>query len=64
MRTIEEDYRKGDFEKIFPLASNRLKYKKLFENHATNNDKILWKWLKDQKSVPLDHVKVIHQTAV
>ena len=30
LRTIEEDYRKGDFEKLFPLASNVDTYKALF----------------------------------
>lgn len=30
LKTIDEDYRKGDFEKLFPLATNVDKYKPLF----------------------------------
>lgn len=64
LKTIEEDYRKGDFEKLFPLSTNVDKYKRYFAGLSTLNDKVLWKWLKDPTSVPLDHIKVQHQTAV
>lgn len=63
-KMIEEDYRKGDFEKIFPLATNFRKYKKFFKDSATLNDKVIWKWLANQSSINLSHNKVIHQTAV
>ena len=64
LKTIEEDYRKGDFEKLFPLSTNVDKYKEFFDGSATINDRALWRWLKDPGSLPNAHIKVQHQSAV
>jgi len=64
LNTIEEDYRKGDFEKLFPLQTNVDKYKPFFEGKSTQNDKALWKWLNEPSSMPNTHIKVQHQSAV
>lgn len=64
LRMIEEDYRKGDFEKLFPLSTNVDKYKVYFAGKATINDKIVWKWLKDPQNLENEHIKVQHNSAV
>jgi len=43
--TDEENYRKGNFERIFPLKENINTYSKYFEYQRYNN-LIVWQWLK------------------
>ena len=64
IKTIEEDYRKGDFEKLFPLSTNISKYKPYFAGLQTENDKILWKWLKNPTKYTWKHLKILHQNPV
>ena len=45
----EENARCGDFERIFPLASNIDKYSPYFEAMRYNN-LLLWRWLKSDSS--------------
>ena len=64
IKTIEEDYRKGDFEKLFPLSQNIDRYKAYFSGQQTENDKILWKWLKNPNKYTWKHLKILHQNPV
>ena len=43
----EEYYRRGNFERIFPIKDNVDNYKKYFEFTRYNNA-LLWTWLKSK----------------
>lgn len=47
--TDEEWYRKGDFERIFPLKDNVDAYSKYFEVQRYSNT-IVWRWLKSSEN--------------
>ena len=64
IRTIEEDYRKGDFEKLFPLCQNVDKYQNYFAGLETENDRFLWKWLKNPSWLQLSKIEILHQNPV
>lgn len=45
----EEFYRRGHFERIFPLPDNVTYYSQFFET-IRYNDLLLWKWLKSRSN--------------
>ncbi len=45
----EENYRRGNFERIFPLVSNIDVYSQFFEATRYNN-LLLWRWLKSNSN--------------
>ncbi len=49
IQSEEEYYRRGHFEKIYPLANNIDKYAKYYEALRYNN-LLLWRWLKSKSS--------------
>ncbi len=52
----EENYRRGNFERIFPLAENVDKYSPFFEAMRYSN-LLLWRWLKSAS----DYLKVAYK---
>ncbi len=58
----EENYRRGGFERIFPLADNIDKYSQFFEAMRYNN-LLLWRWLKSSSNYLRDRFAQ-HSTVV
>ena len=61
--TDEEYYRRGLYERIFPLKENVDIYAKFFESQRYNNA-IVWRWLKNEKNFLEKIYKKVSQQAV